>query len=204
MTTAVLNAAESAKFEAPVSRSVRLVRVAVLLVAGMAIAFSAVVHEDLGFDLAVTAASLGAIGVSHLIEWVARRRVSPSALPLLLAIAGIAAAVVVVFTGSAIGFAVTVAGWALISALLEFIGAAVRPGSRSDATLLGSLGVLLAILTLLVREDPIAVLGFFGAYAVMSGVFLGIAAFDSRGANRAAGTDEPAVASGQHTAADAN
>ena len=203
MTTAVLNAAESAKPEAPVSRSVRLVRVAVLLVAGMAIAFSAVMHENLGFDVSVTAASLGAIGVAHLVEWGARRKTSPSALPLLLAVAGVAAAAVVLVTGSAIGFAVTVAAWALISALLEFIGAAVRPGSRQDATLLGSLGVLLAILTLLVREDPIAVLGFFGAYAVMSGVFLGIAAFDTRGENRA-NTGEPAVASAQQLAADAN
>ena len=39
----------------------------------------------------------------------------------------------------------------------------------------------LALLILLFRDDLIAVIGFFGAYAIVRAVFLGISAFDTRG-----------------------
>ncbi|WP_336992126.1 hypothetical protein [Leucobacter sp. VD1] len=188
MSAAVPSAAEPTTPHVAVSRSVRLVRVAVLIIAGLAIAFSATMHERLGFDLGLTAASLGGIGIAHLIEWFARRATSPSSLPLMLGLTAVAAAIAVPFIASAVGFAVLIAAWSLISALLEFIGGVVQPGSRQDATLLGATGVLLALLTLLVREDPVAVLGFFGAYAVLNGVFLGISAFDTRRANTATQT----------------
>lgn len=161
------------------SRPVRLIRVGVLFIAGIVIAFSATMHEQLGFDTAVAAGALGALGIAHLIEWVSLRAVGGNPVPLLLGIAAVIAAVVVPLTGSVIGFAVVIAAWALVSALLEFLGMTMRPGTRQDATLLGALGVLLALLVLLVREDQVAILGFFGAYAVVAAVFLGISAFDS-------------------------
>ena len=46
----------------------------------------------------------------------------------------------------------------------------------------------LALLVLVFRDDLIAVIGFFGAYAIVRGVFLGISAFDTRGS--AVGPDE--------------
>lgn len=196
MSAAVSSAAESTTPNAAVSRSVRLVRVIVLLLAGMAIAFSATMHEQLGFDLGITSAALGAIAVAHLIEWFARRSTSRSSLPLLLGIVAVAAAVAIPLSSSAIGFAVLIAAWSLVSALLEFIGAAVQPGSRQDSTLLGGAGVLLALLALLVREDPVAVLGFFGAYAVIAGVFLGISAFDTRAHDGRRSTSASAAVAG--------
>lgn len=171
---------EASNAEVAVPRSVRLVRVAVLLTAGIAIAFSATLHEQLAFDRGIAAAALVGIGLAHLIEWMARRSGSPSPVPLLLGLVAVAAAVAVPFAAGSVVFAVLLAAWALTSALLEFLGSVVRPGSRQDATLLGAAGILLAILTLLVREDPVAVLGFFGAYAIIAGVFLGISAFDTR------------------------
>ena len=164
-------------------RAVRLVRVAVLALAGLAIAFSATLHEQLAFDVAAAAVALGAIGAAHLAEWWALGS-GRTPVPLLLAAVGALAAAalpaVSAAGGSVLGFAVVIAAWALASALLEFIGAAIRPGTRQDATLLGSIGILLALLVLLVREDQVAVLGFFGAYAVIAAVFLGISAFDTR------------------------
>ena len=168
------------------SRAVRLIRVGVLCIAGIVIAFSATLHEQLGFDTTVAAIAIGAIGVAHLIEWISLRASGGNPVPLLLGIAALAAAVVLPLTGSVLGFAVTVAAWALVSALLEFLGMTTRPGTRQDATLLGALGVLLALLVLLVREDQVAILGFFGAYAIFAGVFLGISAFDSGRATAAA------------------
>lgn len=159
------------------SRAIRLIRVIVLFVAGVAIAFTAPMHEQLGFNTGITALAIGAVGVSLLIEWFSAGGGSRSQITLLLAAVAVIAAVTLPFTGSIIGFAVTIAAWALASALLEFVGATTR--SRRDATLLGALGILLAILVLLVRDDQVAILGFFGAYAFIAAVFLGISAFDS-------------------------
>ncbi|UOQ57082.1 hypothetical protein MUN78_15710 [Leucobacter allii] len=181
MTLAAAPAGGPATPDALPSRGVRLFRVAVLLVAGLAIAFSATMHERLGFDLALASVALGAIGVAHLVHVLRGRAAGGVAIPALLGAVALVAALVVPFTGTAIGFAVAIAAWALVSALLEFIGAAVRPGSRQDATLLGAIGILLAICALLVRDDPVAILGFFGGYAIVAGVFLGISAFDRRG-----------------------
>ncbi|WP_336660076.1 hypothetical protein [Leucobacter sp. USHLN153] len=180
MPTAVASTAGSSTPEPPVSRAVRLVRVVVLLLAGFAIAFTAPLHEQLGFDVSVTAATLVAIAVAHLADWRARRAVGGGAVPLLLAIVSAGSAVVALRVDTPIAFAFTVAAWALISALLEFVGMTVHPGSRQDAVFLGAIGILLALLVILVREDQVAVLGFLGAYAVLAGVFLGISAFDPR------------------------
>ena len=180
MSAAVTTASPTTAPDAPASRSVRLIRVAVLLIAGLAIAFSATMHEQLGFDVAVVTASLAAIGAAHLIEALSAGAAGRRAVPALLAIVAFVAAAALPFGDSTIAFAIAIAAWSLVSALLEFIGAAVRPGSRADAPLVGGVGLLLAIVVLLVREDQVAVLGFFGAYAVIAGVFLGISAFDTR------------------------
>lgn len=180
MSAAVTNAGPSTTPETPVPRAVRLVRVTALLVAGAAITFTATLHQLLGFDRGITSASLAAIGIAHLVEWIARRSGSPSPIPLLLGIASIVAAVVLPFAGTTIVLAAVIAAWGLVSALLEFLSSAVRPGSRQDATVVGAAGILLAILALLVRGDSVAILGFFGAYTIITGVFLGISAFDTR------------------------
>lgn len=161
------------------SRPVHLVRAGVLALTGIVIAFSATLHEQLSFDVAIATAAITAIGVAHTVEWFSLRTSGRNPIPLLLGIIALAAAATLAFSGTTIGFAISIAAWALASALLEFIGAATRPGSRQDATLLGGLGVLLALLVLIVREDQVAILGFLGTYAIVAGVFLGISAFDS-------------------------
>ena len=183
MAAAVSTTAGSTTPDTPVSRPIRLVRVAVLLVAGFAIAFSATLHEQLGFDLGVAAATIGAIGVAHLLEWASGRQNGGGVVPLIAGAVSVVAAVAIGLSGSVVAFALLVAAWALVSALLEFIGVTVRPGTRQDAIFLGAIGVLLALFVILVREDQVAVLGFLGAYAVLAGVFLGISAFDTRRAH---------------------
>lgn len=201
MSAAVSTTARSTNPETPLPRTVRLVRVVALLLGGFAITFTATLHERLGFDLAIAAVLVAAVGVALLLEWFARRGTSSAGVvPLLAAVASFAAAVALPFAGSAIAFAVILAAWALVSALLEFVGAAVRPGTRQDSTLLGGLGVLLALLALLFREDPVAVIGFLGAYAVIAGVFLGISAFDIRRGANAAPADPSAEPGAEHTA----
>ncbi|KAM9862145.1 hypothetical protein ACI1US_01988 [Leucobacter sp. BZR 635] len=161
-------------------RWVQAVRSIVLIVVGFLITFTATFHEQFGFDLAVVVGSLAAIGLVHVLESWYRRGRSGAAIALALGIVALVAAVVLATFSSEIAFAVTIAAWALASALLEFIGMVVAPGSRQDAPLVGAAGVLLALAVLLSRADLVAVIGFFGAYAVIAGVFLGIAAFDTR------------------------
>lgn len=180
MPAAVSTTAGSSTPEIPVSRPVKLVRVAVLLLSGIAIAFSATLHEQLPFDLGMAAITIGAIGIAHLLEWWSWRANGGNPLPLLLGLVSVAAALGLAFAGAVVAFAIIVAAWALLSALLEFVGMTVRPGSRQDAVFLGAIGMLLALLVILVRDDQVAVLGFLGAYAVLAGVFLGISAFDTR------------------------
>lgn len=165
------------------SRAARLVRVGVLLVMGMVITFSATLHEQLHFDRAMIAISLGALAVAQVFAWFGSRRGTT----LLQAITAAGAAIAVLLLSTdPLAFAFLVAAWALVSGLLEFVASALQLSHRGDSIFMGALGVLLALLVLLVRDDPVAVIGFFGAYAVIGGVFLGISAFDGRVAS---GTD---------------
>lgn len=191
MTAQQSTAVDSATPGTGVSRAVNVTRAAALLATGLAITFTAAQHSDLGFDLALVCAGLVLLAVAHAVQAVAARGRSGGSVSVLLAVVTGIAAVAVPFIGTALALAVVLAGWSLVSALLEFIGQKVFPGSRQDASFLGALGVLLAIALLLVRDDAIAVLGFFGAYAVIAAVFLGISAFDTR---RATGGAERAVA----------
>ena len=161
-------------------RWVRLLRVIVLMLSGLFIAFTAALHEDFNFDFLVTAFALGAIGVVHVVEWFARSGSARTVIPLLLGIIALAATALLPVSGTVLGYAVVLAAWALISGLLEFVGMVVRPGSRQDGAIVGGAGVLLALAVLLFRTDIVAILGFFGAYTIIAGVFLGIAAFDAK------------------------
>ena len=161
-------------------RGVRIARAVVLFVVGMVVTFSATMHSDFNFDFLVTAGALAAIGVMHLVEWFARKDEARSVIPPLLGLAALIATVVLPMTGEAVGYAIIVAVWALISGLLEFVAMVTQPGTRQDPAIIGAAGLLLAIFVLLARNDAVAVLGFFGAYTIIAGVFLGIAAFDSK------------------------
>ncbi|MFD1203324.1 hypothetical protein ACFSWE_08845 [Leucobacter albus] len=160
-----------------------MLRSVVLLIVGLVITFSATFHEQFGFDVAVVAVALGLIGAAQAVEAAQRRSGGSALIALAHGVVSIAAAVLVVALGSQLAFAIVIAAWALMSALLEFVGMAVYPGSRQDAALVGGVGIALALTVLLARGDLVAIIGFFGAYAVITGVFLGIAAFDTRRAS---------------------
>src|SRR5690606_35266540 len=129
---------------------------------------------------AIASSALAIIGVVHVIEWSQRRQQSGAPVALFLGIVSIAAAVLVFTIRVELTFAIVIAVWSLVCALLEFLGMTITPGSRPEGALIGAAGVLLALAVLLTRNDLVAVIGFFGGYAVLAGVFLGIAAFDVR------------------------
>lgn len=161
-------------------RWARVLRAAVLCGLGLVILFTATLHGDPAFDVAITASGLAVMGAVHLIEWAQQRGRSGAVVTLLLGTVTLASAVLVFTVRTPLMLAVLIAAWALVSALLEFIGTVLAPGSRQDAAIIGAAGVLLSIVVLFSRDDVVAVIGFFGGYAILAGVFLGIAAFDAR------------------------
>lgn len=162
------------------SRAAALVRVGVLAAAGLGITFTATLHEQLAFDRLVVALTFAALAASHVFIWTATARAARTSARLLLAGVSLVAAIAMLFVAAPIAFALVLAAWALVSGLLEFIGGALGGGAKQDATLMGATGVLLAVLALLFRDDQVATLGFFGAYAIVGAVFLGISAFDGK------------------------
>ncbi len=159
-------------------RTAHIVRAGVLLAVGLAIAFTATLHEQLGFDRAVLASALGLIGVATVLEYLALRGTQESWWVAARATVAFAAAGACVAAIDSPTLALTVAIWALLTALITVMRLArrVQPSRVAVPSLLLSLA--LAVATLATRDDPVAVIGFFGAYAMIRGVFLGIAAFD--------------------------
>lgn len=158
----------------------RVLRAAVLFVLGIVVLFTATLHSNTAFDIAIASSGIAAVGVVHFIEWAQLRGHRGAVISLLMGLVSIVSAGLVFALHDQLVLAVGIAAWALVCALLEFVGMTVAPGSRQDAAIVGAAGVLLSITVLLSRNDVVAVIGFFGGYAIIAGVFLGIAAFDTR------------------------
>lgn len=154
-------------------------RPAILVVAGLVVTFTAALHHVLDFDRTMVGLALVALGAAHLVEW--RSSVSRHPIPLLLGAVAVIAALLQLFAATPTVFALILAAWALVSGLVELLGAMLGFSSRVDSVFLGALGVVLATLILLVLADPIASVGFFGAYAMMAGVYTAISAIDTPG-----------------------
>ncbi|MBO1901251.1 hypothetical protein J4H92_04730 [Leucobacter weissii] len=161
-------------------RSAQLLRAGALLAIGFGIAFSATLHEQLAFDRGVMTIAFALIGLSTLIEYLSLRGTAESwwvAARAVVAFAGAGALIAVVDTA---GLALVVAVWALLTALITImrLTRGAQPGGAAIPSAL--LSAALAVAVLIVRDDAVAIIGFFGTYAVIRGVFLGIAAFDLR------------------------
>ncbi|KKI21042.1 hypothetical protein XM48_06445 [Leucobacter sp. Ag1] len=167
-------------------RAVRFVRASVLLVIGFAIAFSATLHEQAAFDRWLVVAALVVLGAVWACEAAASRQNPALARTAVLqsgtAIAAALVLAVLPFADQTLAMSLVVTAWAILVALLQLT--TVLRGTQTRAAGLPAvlLSALLAVVVLLSRDDAVAVIGFFGGYAVVCGVFLGISAFDSRGA----------------------
>ena len=166
-------------------RAAQLVRAAVLVVVGVVIAFTAPLHRELGFDLWVLGGGLALIGAATLLEYFALRGTSESWWIAARAVVAFAAAGSLLAVSDSLTMALVLALWAALTAVITImrLTRGVQPMKVAVPSLL--LSATLAVLVLLFRDDAVALIGFFGAYAIIRGVFLGIAAFDPRPANDA-------------------
>lgn len=160
-------------------RSVQLFRAAVLFVAGIVIAFTAPLHTDVGFDIWLIAATLTLIAVATFLEYYAMRGTLESWWIAARSIIALGAAGALIVIADSLTMALVVAIWAGLTAVITVMRLARGAQPRRIALPSLLLSLALAIAVLIFRNDPVAVIGFFGAYAVIRGVFLAIAAFDS-------------------------
>lgn len=179
-------------------------RTIVLLAAGAAIAFTAPSHADPRFSLLVLGLSLLLLGCATLIEFLVQRRERGAWLIAIRAIAafgaggvffGLLAAVngrdfggenayAVVNPALSAEFAVlaaqVLAGWAIVTVAVTLSQLYLKVLPKNVAIPSAALSALLALTVLLFNDDFVAIIGFFGAYAVVRAVFLGISVFDMK------------------------
>jgi uncharacterized membrane protein HdeD (DUF308 family) len=159
------------------------VRAIVFLAVGLFITFTqshsaatglfALAFFGIGFAVANVAATI----------WAKGKYLSVESLPLtLIAMAvGLFAALIPQTepTAQGLAFVYLVAGWALISGAMELYlanRAGFRTRSGKDGLISAGLGLAIGLLFLIVQLDIVSAVGFFGAYLVISGVHLAIAA----------------------------
>lgn len=151
------------------------------MLAGAAIAFTATLHDTL-FSQTLFAVSVLAVAVGELIVSVlvaTGRKVS--ALTITQAIISLAAGVSIALTGRNFDyFVLIVTLWAAATALSEvwFSWKASRRSPALEIRVIGVFSGLLAILLIVVPSTPTSVIGLYGGYCFVVGVYLAIAAFD--------------------------
>lgn len=161
-------------------RAAQFARAGVLIAVGVAIAFTAPLHRELDFDLVVLVAGLTLIGAATLFEYYSMRGTTESWWIAARAVVAIAAAGSLLAVSDSTSMALVIALWAALTALITLMRLARGVQTMKVAVPSLLLSVALALTAFLARQDPVAVIGFFGAYAIIRGVFLGITAFDHR------------------------
>lgn len=174
-------------------KAAQLTRAGVLLAVGLAIAFTAPLHEQLGFDLWALITALVLIGAATLVEYFAMRGTAESWWIAARATVALAAAGSLIAVSDSATLALVLALWAALTALITLMRLVRGVQSTRVAVPSLLLSLALAVTALVFRDDPVAVIGFFGAYAIIRGVFLGITAFDPRPAGAASGDDAAAA-----------
>jgi uncharacterized membrane protein HdeD (DUF308 family) len=158
-------------------------RATILVAVGLFIAFTQSHSAATGlFALAVFGIGLAVANIASTI-WDKRNYLSVESLPMtLISLAvGLFAALIPQSDprAQALVFIYLVAGWAVVSGALE-IYLANRNGFRTragkDGLITAVLGLAIGLLFLIAPLDIVSAVGFFGAYLVICGVHLGIAA----------------------------
>jgi uncharacterized membrane protein HdeD (DUF308 family) len=159
------------------------VRAIVFVAVGLFITFTQSHSAATGLlALAIFGIGLAVANIASTI-WDKRSYLSVESLPLTLIslAAGLFAALIPQSdaTAQALAFVYLVSGWAVVSGAIELY-LANRSGFRTragkDGLITAVLGLGIGLLFLIVPLDIVSAVGFFGAYLVICGVHLGIAA----------------------------
>ncbi|KQQ05710.1 MULTISPECIES: DUF308 domain-containing protein [unclassified Rathayibacter] len=180
------------------SWTLALARAAVAAIAGCVVTFSP--DHSPAFGLAVFAGFALASGAVSLVRALRapegrgkRPAVTSAGVTLLAGVLGLVALPV----ATLLLFVALVAGWALISGSLEITSGRRGHGlAARDAVVVGAGTVLLGAAFALLPPHPVVTVGLLGAYAVVIGVYLAIAAFSLKWAAGADAVDASTPTSG--------
>ena len=159
------------------------VRATIFVAVGLFITFTQSHSAATGlFALAVFGIGLAVANISATI-WDKRNYLSLHSLPLTLISLAVGLFAVLIPqsnpTAQALAFVYLVSGWGVVSGALELY-LANRSGFRTragkDGLITAVLGLGIGLLFLIAPLDIVSAVGFFGAYLVICGVHLGIAA----------------------------
>jgi uncharacterized membrane protein HdeD (DUF308 family) len=159
------------------------VRAIIFVAVGLFITFTQSHSAATGlFALAVFGIGLAAANIASTI-WDKRNYLSVESLPLTLISLAVGLFAVLIpqadATAQALAFVYLVSGWAVVSGAIELY-LANRSGFRTragkDGLITAVLGLAIGLLFLIAPLDIVSAVGFFGAYLVICGVHLGIAA----------------------------
>lgn len=157
------------------------VRAALLLLSGAIITFTATIHDTIVSQW-LFIGTVGAVALGDLLVRLKSERARPARMHAAAqaVLAAVSIAVSLVLLGSTAALALTVTVWAALTAVLDvWTGWSLK--ARHDArefTVAGILAGVLAVLLVLLPGSPVSVIGLFGGYAVVVGVYLAIAAVD--------------------------
>ncbi len=159
------------------------VRAIIFVAVGLFITFTQSHSAATGlFALAVFGIGLAVANIAATI-WDKRKYLSVESLPLTLISLAVGLFAVLIpqadATAQALAFVYLVSGWAVVAGAIELY-LANRSGFRNragkDGLITAVLGLGLGLLFLIAPLDIVSAVGFFGAYLVICGVHLGIAA----------------------------
>lgn len=160
-------------------RTAQLIRAGVLVLVGVVIAFSAPLHSDVYFDRLVLGVGLLLIGAATMNEYRSVRGSNESWWIAARAVVAFSAAGSMLAVTDSFSLALVVTTWAILTGAITVMRLVRHAQAPRVAMPSMVVSAVLAIAVLVTREDQIAVIGFFGAYAIIRGVFLAIAALDT-------------------------
>lgn len=162
-------------------RTPAFLRAAVLVAIGLVVTFTAPEHSVLAFNRLVFGVAVLTLGLVQVIVFVnpkLRPYLTQGGLALIF-LDLVAAAFALIAATSIDLLTHVIAIWAVGSAVIAVLSRSRHSAARiADAWVQAGLLVLLAIAVELSRGDQVMLIGFFGAYALLGGVFQAIAAFD--------------------------
>lgn len=152
----------------------------ILLIAGVAIAFTATLHDTVFSQVLFAVAILAAAIAEITLGLVTKKGLAPVTL-LRTAVALVSAVILFATLDNFAVFELTVTLWAAVTAIIgvwftwKVSDDAYAREIRNTAIMAG----LLAVLVVVIPGSPASVIGLYGGYCFVVGVYLAIAAFDS-------------------------
>lgn len=155
-----------------------LIPVIIFLATGFTVTFTQGLHEDLRFNSWLIVVFGLALGLTSFINWTKTKKEPAGFVPALSGVLSLALAVVAISATNLMQLRLGLLLWAAINVAVYAYAWMITKNSK--ALLVAAYGTFFVLVIAFVATDLPAVVGFFAAFCIMAGVYLGIAAFDPK------------------------